>query len=57
MRGGGLVLLTLRVHCLMSHSSGRRGNGIVSVKSSLSYGAFKWEEEGWYCQRLEFIVL
>ena len=43
-----MVLLTLRVHCLMSHESrrGGGGGGILNVNSSLSCKPKKVEEEG-----------
>ena len=33
----GMVLSTLRIHCLMSYGTGSKGGVIVSVESSLSY--------------------
>ena len=50
-----MVLSTFRVHCLMSHWIGRVGDGIVSVKSLLSYKPFKWEERGMVLSTLRAI--
>ena len=41
----------------MSHGKGRRGGGIVNIKSSLFSEPWKGEEGRWYSQRKEFIVL
>ena len=46
-----MALSVLRVHCLMGHLNGKRRDGIVNVKISLSYEPLNWEGGGWYWQR------
>ena len=41
----------------MSYGSGRGSDGIVNVKSSLSYEPWKWEEGGGILNIKQFIVL
>ena len=50
-----MALSVLRVHCLMGHLNGKRRDGIVNVKSLLSYKPFKWEERGMVLSTLRAI--